>query len=133
MKNTKSLEIIEQEVRRTFQKENLLSIILFGSAVNSQKRAHDFDILVIAKRLPKRDWLVAGGIKSKLLGKVEKPVDIVLLEEKDLAYGSPFLFEVVRKNKVLWGKNIISFMSKKIQGITPLVRGGKKIGWEIAQ
>lgn len=129
----KALELIEREIRGSFQEDNLLSIILFGSAVHSIIKAADFDILIVTKKLPPRDWIVAGKIKSALLGKTGKPVDFILIEEADLGYGSPFLYEVAQKNKVLWGKNVLPRIRETVQGITPIMRRGKKIGWKIAQ
>jgi|SRR3989344_8740366 len=133
MKQKGDLELIEREIKHTIAKGTLVSVILFGSSVNSAKTAKDYDILIITKKLPKKEWVLAGKIKANLLDKVTKPIDIIFLEEKDLDYSNPLLYEVVQKHKLLYGKNVISKIKIITNNIHVLFEGGVKVGWQIAQ
>ncbi len=112
---------------------NLISIVLFGSAVESVRTAQDYDILVVVKKLPSKEWLVAGEIKASLLAKLDKPLDLVFLEQKDLDFPSPFLYEVYLKHKLLYGEDVLFELGKVSDAVTVLVEGGVHVGWQIAQ
>lgn len=126
-------KLIESEIKRSVSAENLISIILFGSAVESNKSAQDYDILIVTKKMLSHDWILAGEIKYHLLGKVDKPLDIVFMEERDLGYTSPFIFEVGRKSRMLYGKNILPRFRKVSKSVKVLAEGGKPFGWQIAE
>jgi len=124
--------LIEKEIRKNILKKDIISIILFGSAVDSVEKANDYDFLIVTKKRIQLDWIIAGTIKYNLIGRVKKPVDIIFLEESDLKYGSPFLYEVGRKFKLISGKDI-SMQFKTINiGINPLMEGGCQVGWQVA-
>ncbi len=131
-KNMQDLQHIVAEIKRNITEDNLISIILFGSAVNSIISAHDFDILIITKNLPPKDWIVAGNIKANLLGKIQKPVDIIFLEEKDLVYPSAFLYEVTQKYQLMYGKDFLSTLKNATENVQIVVDEGNNIGWHIA-
>lgn len=112
---------------------NLVSIVLFGSAVTSAKKANDYDLLVITRTLPQAEWKIAGEIKAELMGIAKKAIDLVIMEVEDLTTPSPFLYEVANKNKLLYGPNIISSLKKNNDKIRPIFERGAKVGWKIAQ
>lgn len=125
-------QLITTEIKKSLPAQNLISIILFGSAVTSDKSAHDYDILIVTRKLPPHNWILAGEIKYRLLGKINKPLDIVFMEERDLAYASPFIYEVGQKSKVLYGKNMGSAFRRMSKNIQVFAEGGRHIGWQVA-
>ncbi len=124
--------LIEKEIRKNILKKDIISIILFGSAIDSVEKANDYDLLIVTKKRIQQDWIIAGTIKNNLIGKVKKPVDIVFLEESDLKYGSPFLYEVGHKCRLISGKDISGRFKTIGIVINPLMEGGCQVGWQIA-
>ncbi len=133
MKVKGDIELIEREIKNTIAKSTLVSVILFGSSVNSVKKANDYDVLIITKKLPQKEWLLAGKIKANLLGKVTKPIDLVFLEEEDLNYSTSLLYEVTKKNMLIYGRDVISQLKRNSKNIRALFERGVKVGWQIAQ
>lgn len=127
------LKLIEKEIIKSLAGKKVISVILFGSSVKSPKKAKDYDILIITKKLLPKEWLLAGKIKSNLLDKVAKPIDVVFLEEEDLNYSTPLLYEVTKKNMLLYGKDVISQIKRNSKNIHALFERGVKVGWQIAQ
>src|SRR3989344_801410 len=105
MKN--DIKTIVKEIKKEI-KNNLVSIILFGSAARkTQEKESDYDILVITSKSLKNDWKIGGKIKYNLFGKLERPVDIIFQDESDLKYPSPLWYEIYSASRVLYGKDII--------------------------
>lgn|SRR3989344_972262 len=126
-------QLIKNEIRKSVPASNLISILLFGSAVASNELARDYDLLIVTRKLPPHDWILAGKIKFNLLGKVDKPLDIVFMEERDLGYTSPFVYEVGQKSKVLYGKDITPQLRKASQKVSVFMKRGALLGWQIAE
>ena len=131
VRKEKDFNLIVCSVKNFISQCNLVLIILFGSAVESIHTAKDYDVLIVVKKLPVKDWLLAGKIKAFLIAKLGKPLDIVFLEKEDLAFPSPFLYEVSKKNKVLYGEDIL-LLSNINRNISVLCEGGVNVGWQIA-
>jgi len=125
------IQLIVREIKKNIPL-NIVSIILFGSAVKSVKTAEDYDFLIVTKKKFLQEWVLAGIIKNNLLGKIGKPIDLVFLEEKDLKYGSPFLYEVSKKSKLIFGNDISRQLKKVCNKINPLIKGGSQVGWQVA-
>lgn len=113
--------------------ENLSSVVLFGSAVSSPSSANDYDLLIITKKKIQKEWQIAGKIKAELIGKTDKPVDVVIMEEEDFKYPGPLMYEVCHKHKLLYGKNILPTKKAISKLVQPLFERGVKVGWKIAQ
>jgi len=125
---------IVKEIEKNTPREDIVSIVLFGSAVLSIEKAHDYDILVITKTYVKEWCNLAGKIRFNLMGKIDKPMDLIFVEEDDLRFPSPFIYEVSQKYQLLSGKDVfIGIKSWLEREISPLYdEGGIKIGWKIA-
>lgn len=131
VRKKKDFNLIVQVIKNVIEQGNLVSIILFGSAVESIQTAKDYDILIVVKKLPTKEWISAGKIKAFLIARLGKPLDIVFLEKEDLVFPSPFLYEVSKKNKVLYGEDIL--LSQINSGISVLHEGGVHVGWQVAE
>lgn len=114
-------------------KSDLISVILFGSAATSMKTAQDYDLLVVTKKTPAKEWLLAGEIKASLMSSLDKPVDLIFMEEEELNYPSPLIYEICEKHKLLYGKNVLPPVKKMRKLIQPLFERGVKVGWKVAQ
>ncbi|MBI2669313.1 nucleotidyltransferase domain-containing protein [Candidatus Woesearchaeota archaeon] len=127
------LNFIEEEIKRQVSPHNLKAIILFGSAVKSLKKANDYDLLILTAKKMAEDWKIAGKIKTELMPKLDKPVDIVFMEEDDLNYASPFLYEIGKKHRLIYGKDYSLQFKEQAGKVQVLTKGGVNIGWKIAQ
>lgn len=127
----KDLGLIKKIIQKELE-DNVVSVILFGSAAKSFKKANDYDILVITKNYPKDDFSLAWKIKYQLLGKITKPIDLIFQEIKDLDYPSPLFYEA-RSGKLVYGKNLFNKIKENSESISPIIQRGVKIGWQIAQ
>ncbi|MEW5896270.1 MAG: nucleotidyltransferase domain-containing protein [Nanoarchaeota archaeon] len=125
-------EIVKKELKNNLLKNNLVSVILFGSAVKSVKKANDYDIFILTKKYPKNDFYLAGKIKYQLLKKIAKPVDIIFLKEEDLNFPSPILYEI-QASKLVFGKDLSGKIRKISRAVSPIIQRGVKIGWKIAK
>jgi len=91
-------------------KENLISIILFGSTARGDSNNYsDIDVCLVVKEYPKEDWKVGGMIKYKCLSKgISKCVEPIFLDEGDLNIPSPILYEISRDGKTISGRDILT-------------------------
>jgi predicted nucleotidyltransferase len=99
-------EKIERLKREIVGKYNPMKIILFGSAAQDEtEEVNDIDLLIIKKDVP---FLGADRIRELYhLIDADTAVDFLVYTPEEfegrLALGDPFIKEVVRRGKVLYG------------------------------
>lgn len=102
---------LKEKCREKFR-ENLLSLVLFGSIVRGRDTERsDIDVLVIVKEL-EEDWRARDKISLEIeeLGFIYgKTIHLMLVGEKDLEFsinfGSPLMFEIYDAHDVIFDKN----------------------------
>lgn len=124
------IEIIKQTA-----KQDIISIILFGSAATGHlKKESDIDILIIVKEynepVCKEYW---KHIKKSSYRAIGIPVDPIFAEEKALDdITSSFYLDVIADGKVIYGKDVLDRNIFKRHNIAPITTGGVRIGWRIS-
>jgi len=128
-----------EDLKKRF-KDNLSSVILFGSLARNNLNFNDIDLLVIVKALPKawreRDSIVLEIEKAGLKSGIS--LHIELLTNKELEFsineGAPLLFELSLANKIIYDNG---FFKKQIKAFKEnMVRWkAKKVNniWEVPE
>ncbi len=123
-----------KKIRDTILEElsEVEAIYLFGSvAKGTQNEKSDYDVLVFVKKIPDEKIKTMSRIRYHLLGKINRPLELFMLDVEDLNYSSPFLYEVYHNNKLLHGKNIIEHGKDALSRMKPLILNGVKVGYYV--
>jgi predicted nucleotidyltransferase len=108
------------------------AIYLFGSmARGNTTLKSDYDIAVIAKKYPRNDLELITNIKYSLIDKIKRPIDIVILDIKDLSHPSIFLYELYNNHKKLYGKDVLKKSGSIVEKIRPIMEDNKPIGYYV--
>ena len=123
------------EIIKTTVKQDIISIIIFGSAATGHlKKESDIDILIIVKEynepVCKEYW---KHIKKSSYRAIGIPVDPIFAEENALDdITSSFYLDVIADGKVIYGKDVLDRNIFKRHNILPITTGGVRIGWRIS-
>ena len=118
-------------------KENLISVILFGShATSLSQKYSDIDLLVIAKNLP-AGWReknnLAISLAMEIEDKINKAVDLVLLTLRELDNAtlnlSPLILSIFEKYTVLYGKDVIAEEKENLRKFF-IIKKISKLAWQ---
>ncbi len=108
------------------------AIYLFGSiAKGKENERSDYDIAVILREYPEKDMDVIARIRYSLLGKIKRPLEILLIGMDDLVYSSPFLYEIYHASRLLYGTDILLRCKNVVENIRPIIAEGNKVGYRI--
>lgn len=124
------IEIIKQTV-----KQNIVSIILFGSAARGHlNKESDIDLLIIVKEynetVCKEYW---RQIKKEGYQMIGTPIDPIFAEETALKdFTSPFYLDVIADGKVVYGKDVLDKTAFERYNIAPITTGDVRIGWRVS-
>jgi predicted nucleotidyltransferase len=138
-KEKETLEEFVESCKKKF-KENLISIVLFGSRVKGYAREDsDYDLLIIAKNLPdiKERLNLLEEEESKIWDKYKIKISSLLLEEEEIfSPVNPLLFGVLSSYKVLFGeenfKKNLQQARAWIEEMNPIYVEGEK-EWRIKE
>lgn len=122
------------EACKEFLNGNLISIILFGSTARGDSNdCSDIDVCLVVKEYPKEDWKVGGMIKYRCLSEgLSKDVEPIFLDERDLQFPSPILYEISRDGQTISGRDILTELRTLCTQVKPIfTEGGEKVGWQI--
>jgi predicted nucleotidyltransferase len=98
------------------------SIYLFGSiAKGKENERSDYDIAVIVKEYPEKDIDIIARIRYSLLGKIKRPLEILLIGMDDMEYSSPFLYEIYHASRLLYGTNVLLRCKNVVENIKPII------------
>ncbi|KAF5416388.1 MAG: hypothetical protein C5S48_03060 [Candidatus Methanogaster sp.] len=123
------------EIIKTTVKQDIISIILFGSAAKGHLRKEsDIDLLIIVKEynepVCKEYWKQIKKNGYQMLG---IPIDPIFAEEKALTdFTSPFYLDVIADGKVIYGKDVLDKTTFERYNISPIITGGVRIGWRVS-
>ena len=123
------------EIIKTTVKQDIISIIIFGSAATGHlKKESDIDILIIVKEynepVCKEYW---KHIKKSSYRAIGIPVDPIFAEENALDdITSSFYLDVIADGKVIYGKDVLDRNIFKRHDISHITTGGVRIGWRIS-
>ena len=81
------------------------------------------------KEYPEKDLDIIARIRYSLLGKIKRPLEIVLIGMDDLEYSSPFLYEIYHASKLLYGTEVLLRCKNVVENITPIITEGNKVGY----
>jgi predicted nucleotidyltransferase len=108
------------------------AIYLFGSiAKGKENERSDYDIAVILREYPEKDLDIIARIRYSLLGKINRPLEILLLGMDDLEYSSPLLYEIYHASRLLYGKDILLRFKNVVKNIKPIIAEGNKVGYHV--
>ncbi len=108
------------------------AIYLFGSiAKGKENERSDYDIAVIVNEYPENDMDKIAGIRYSLLGKIERPLEILLLGVDDLEYSSPFLYEIYHASRLLYGTDVLLRCKNVVENIKPIIAEGNTVGYHV--
>ncbi|MFQ6072226.1 MAG: nucleotidyltransferase domain-containing protein [Methanosarcinales archaeon] len=130
------------KVCKSVLKQNLVSIVLFGSVVAQKYNEHsDLDILVIVDKLQLDKYKMEANINTKcILNHIVHPIDITVKTKKGMELGlinrSAFVMEVIYTGQTIYGENIIDPLKKELFKLlnnksVERVRFGENYGWYI--
>lgn len=108
------------------------AVYLFGSiAKGKENERSDYDIAVIVREYPEKDMDKIARIRYSLLGKIKRPLEILLLGMDDLEYSSPFLYEIYHASRLLYGTDILIRCKNVVEKIRPIIAEGNKVGYYV--
>ncbi len=108
------------------------AIYLFGSiAKEKQNERSDYDIAVILREYPEKDVDIIARIRYSLLGKIKRPLEILLIGMDDLEYSSPFLYEIYHASRLLYGTDVLIRCENVVKNIKPITAEGNKVGYHV--
>ncbi|NOQ29276.1 MAG: hypothetical protein GQ566_04130 [Methanosarcinales archaeon] len=123
------------EIIKTTVKQNIISIILFGSAAKGHlKKESDIDLLIIVKEynetVCKEYW---KQIKKKGYQMLGIPIDPIFAEETALKdFTSPFYLDIIADGKMIYGKDVLDKTTFERYNIAPITTDGVRIGWRVS-
>lgn len=123
-----------EKIVKTILKEisGIEAIYLFGSiAKEEENERSDYDIAVIVREYPEKDIDIISRIRYSLLGKIKRPLEILLIGMDDLEYSSPFLYEIYHASRLLYGTDILIRCKSVVENITPIIAEGNKVGYHV--
>lgn len=83
------------------------------------------------REYPEKDLDKIAGIRYSLLGKLKRPLEILLIGMDDLEYSSPFLYEIYHASRLLYGIDILIRCKSVVENIRPIIAEGNKVGYHI--
>jgi predicted nucleotidyltransferase len=108
------------------------AIYLFGSIVKGKENeGSDYDIAVILREYPEKDMDIISRIRYFLLGKIKRPLEILLIGLDDLEYSSPFLYEIYHSSRLLYGTDILIRCENVVKNIRPINAEGNITGYHV--
>jgi predicted nucleotidyltransferase len=108
------------------------AIYLFGSIVKGKENeGSDYDIAVILREYPEKDMDIISRIRYFLLGKIKRPLEILLIGLDDLEYSSPFLYEIYHSSRLLYGTDILIRCENVVKNIRPIIAEGNITGYQV--
>ncbi len=108
------------------------AIYLFGSiAKGKENEKSDYDIAVIVREYPEKDMDVISRIRYSLLGKIKRPLEILLIGMDDLEYSSPLLYEIYHASRLLYGTDILLRCENVVKNIRPIIAEGNTVGYHV--
>ena len=121
-----------------FLGEDLVSIVLFGSHARGEaKSTSDYDLFIVAARLPARPFKRVLFIRSPLIGQFEEKLCIVAkTPEEVLENFPPFFLDLGMDGIILFDKNdFFRNLQKKIREIIREAglqrkKSGRELYWE---
>ncbi len=104
------------------------AIYLFGSiAKGEENEKSDYDIAVIVREYPEKDLDKIARIRYSLLGKLKRPLEILLIGMDELEYSSPFLYEIYHASRLLYGTDILIRCKSVVENIRPIIAEGNTV------
>ncbi len=79
----------------------------------------------------KRDLDIIARIRYSLLGKIKRPLEILLIGMDDLEYSSPFVYEIYHASRLLYGTDILIRCENIVKNISPIIAEGNKVGYHV--
>ncbi|VVB95502.1 Nucleotidyltransferase domain protein [uncultured archaeon] len=108
------------------------AIYLFGSiAKGEENERSDYDIAVIVREYPEKDLDKIARIRYSLLGKLKRPLEILLIGMDDLEYSSPLLYEIYHASRLLYGTDVLLRCENVVKNIRPIIAEGNKVGYHV--
>ena len=112
--------------------DHIEAIYLFGSiAKGKENERSDYDIAVIVREYPEKDMDIIARIRYSLLGKIKRPLEILLIGMDDLEYSSPFLYEIYHASRLLYSKDILIRCKSVVEKIKPIIAEGNTVGYHV--
>ncbi len=112
--------------------DHIEAIYLFGSiAKGKENEKSDYDIAVIVREYPEKDLDKIARIRYSLLGKIKRPLELLLIGMDDLEYSSPFLYEIYHASRLLFGTDILVRCENVVKNIKPIIAKGNKVGYHV--
>ncbi len=107
------------------------AIYLFGSiAKGKANERSDYDIAVIVREYPEKDMDKIARIRYSLLGKIKRPLEILLIGMDDLEYSS-FLYEIYHASRLLYGTDVLLRCKNVVENMKPIVAEGNTVGYHV--
>ena len=123
------------KIIKTTVKQDIVSIILFGSAAKGHlNKESDIDLLIIVKEynepVCKEYWKQIKKEGYQMLG---TPIDPIFAEETALNdFTNPFYLDVIADGKVIYGKDVLDKTAFKRYNISPITSRSGRIGWRVS-
>jgi predicted nucleotidyltransferase len=125
---------IDQIVKEILKEiKNVRAIYLFGSMSRGDDKAgSDYDIAVIVNKHPDNDLDLITNVKFSLIDKINRQVDVVLLDTTDLDNSPVFLYELYNNRKQIFGiVDVLKDSRCVVEKIRPIMEDNKTIGYHV--
>lgn len=124
------LERIKTSVLREL--DGVEAIYLFGSRVKGDfVETSDYDIAIVVPRNPYNYIEKIAQIRYALLGKIKRPIDLIILDHDDFGFASPVIFEILQHNLLIFGRDILRRLAHNAKNVRPIVENNATIGYYV--
>jgi len=108
------------------------AIYLFGSRVKGDfVETSDYDIAIVVPQNPYNYIEKVAQIRYALLGKIKKPIDLIILDHNDFGFASPIIFEILQHNRLIFGEDILLSSAYIAKTVRPIVEDNATIGYHV--
>lgn len=131
--NSDSLDDIERIKTSVFgELDDVEAIYLFGSTAKGDfVETSDYDLAIVVHQSPYNYIEKIARIRYTLLGKVSRPLDIIILDHDDFDFASPVIFEILQHNRLIFGRDILPRLAHNAKNVRPIVEGNVTIGYHV--
>jgi len=112
--------------------EDVEAIYLFGSlARGDADTGSDYDIAAVVRKVPGAYTESVAAVRYALLGRTQRPVDLIILDHDDLKSDSPILYEISRHHRLIHGRDVLSEAATGGRNVRPIVMDGATVGYHV--
>ncbi|MGA9142045.1 MAG: nucleotidyltransferase domain-containing protein [Methanocella sp.] len=112
--------------------DSIEAIYLFRSLARGSENAEsDYDIVVFVSKSPKNDAEAIFNVRYPLIGKLKRPMDLIIIDVEDLAHPSVILYNIYKDRRLLFGRDVLENYERIVSRMKPVVANCATVGYYV--